>query len=262
MLPLKIFKTIYSARLGKDFSLPLWSQIFSHVGSLCFFFFHLLSFQLFINKFSFPGWPAVDLWVLLFTFEIFTYLAFFLFWKGFNHTIRDVNTGGFDLIITKPVSTILITIFRGGGLHNLTCAFLGILFLFIHVVTNNLSVSPLSVIGFLFSLGFSLFTFLNLSLCFIALTFHFGKVTGLAYASFQVQEVYKYPSQIYQNSNLLFAVAFIFLSLFTTFPASILLGKYISLLNAGIYIGFSIAIYLLSRIIWSWSLHHYSSASS
>jgi ABC-2 type transport system permease protein len=262
MLPLKILFSIYSARLGKDFSLPLWSQIFSHIGSLCFFTLHVLSFRLLISKFIFPGWSTSDLWVLLFTFEAFTYLAFFLFWKGFTHTIRDVNSGAFDLIITKPASSILITIFRGGGLHNLTCAILGLIFLFSHVAISNLTINVLSILAYFFTLGLSLFTFLNLSLCFISLTFRFGKATGLAGIGFQAQEIYKYPSQIYSSSNLHFVFILIFLSLFTTFPTSLLIGKPLSLTFIAIYFGLSLILFFLSRLMWRHSLRHYSSASS
>jgi ABC-type uncharacterized transport system permease subunit len=258
----KVFTTIYSARLGKDFSLPLASQIFSNLGSLCFFTLHIISFSLLINKFSFPGWSRPDMWVLLFTFEIFTYLAFFLFWKGFQYTIKDINTGAFDLILSKPFTSLFITIFRGGGLHNLLAVLLGSVSLAFVIVIYQIPVSISSIFGFLVSLGLSLFTFMNLSVSLISLNFKYGRITGTAYAGFQIQEVYKYPSTAYSGYQIPFLILLACFSLLTTFPAAALIQKKLDLLFILIYFSFSFIMFVVSRITWTKSLAHYSSAGS
>jgi ABC-type uncharacterized transport system permease subunit len=259
---LQIFSTIYSARLGKDFSLPIGQQTMQNLGSLCFFMLHLISFYFIIGKFSFPGWTRSDMWVLLFTFEIFTYLAFYLFWNGFVHTIRDINSGAFDLILAKPISSQFITFFRGGGSHNLLSVILASVFLVLIINKYNIPVSLLGMASYISSVALSLYTFLNLSICLISFNFKHGKISDIAYAGFQVQETYKYPATVYTGLKTQFWVVLACLSLLTTFPASVLLHKSLDQALTLIYFTFSLMMFLLSRLIWTRSLRHYSSASS
>jgi len=259
---LKVFITIYSARLGKDFSLPVSTQIFMLLGSLCYFFLHYVGFRLILQRFAFPGWTIGQSWVLMFTFEIFTYLAFYLFWNGLNRTVQDINTGRFDMIVSKPISSMFITFFRGGGFHNLFCATLGLFFLIITLISNNLSVSFVSCILFLGSLLTSLWVFFCFAVCFISLNFKYGRLSSTPTIAFQIQEVYKYPSTLYINLSLYYSLIPISLSLFTTFPAAVLIGKPLPIHYLLIYFSFLILITFLSRYLWHWGLSHYSSASS
>jgi len=259
---LKIFTVIYSARLGKDFSLPLFNQVFQNIGSLCFFFVHLMAFKLIVDKFSFPGWSKPEMWTMLFTFEIFTYTSFFLFWKGLNYTVRDINSGAFDLIISKPVSSQLITFFRGGGLHNLTASVLGLLFLMVFVFINHINISVFSVVLYFFILALSLWTAYCIAISFISLNFKYGRLDATVGAIFQVQEVYKYPSTIYSGLQVLFWFLVVSLSLFTTLPAVTLLLKPVDFSLVVVFITTFFTATIISQLLWRYSLRHYSSASS
>lgn len=256
---LKVIYLVYIARLGKDFSLPLINQLFSHIGSLCFFTLHFLSFTLVISKFTFPGWTVPQMWVMLFTFEIFTYLSFFLFWKGYNETVRDISTGSFDMIVSKPVSSLITTFFRGGGSHNLLAALLGAVFLLGSIIIFHLPVSLFSVFLYLITLLISLWTVYCITVIFISLNFKFGRLDATIGITFQIQEIYKYPSTIYPQSGL-FWLLIVTLSLLTTFPTALLLSKPISPL----YLWTFATLFLVSTFFcfksWSWGLRHYSSA--
>jgi ABC-type uncharacterized transport system permease subunit len=256
MKNLKIILRVYSARLGKDFSLPLVNQLFQLIGSLCFFYLHLYAFQLIINNFNFPGWSKPELMVLLFTFEIFTYLGFFLFWNGLNKTVRDINTGAFDLILSKPASSRLITFFRGGGQHNAICAGMGAIYLTAQIITDHLPVSFLSIIVFILSLLISFWIVYCLSVFFVSLNFRYGNIPATIGVMFQIQEIYKYPSTIFPN---LFLIIF---SLFTTLPAAMLLLKPLSSSLIIIYVITAVISTILAHISWSSGLRHYSSTGS
>jgi ABC-2 type transport system permease protein len=258
----KVFLSIYSARLSKDFSLPLSTQAFMLMGSICYFFLHYIGFKLLLQRFSFPGWTVGESWVLMFTFEIFTYLAFFLFWNGLNKTVQDINTGRFDMVVSKPMSSLFITFFRGGGFHNIFCATLGFILLFHTFISYQLPISFVSCILYLGSLIVSLWVFFCFAVCFISLNFKYGRLTATPVVAFQIQEVYKYPSTLYQLLPIAYSLIPISLSLFTTLPAAILIQKSLPQNYYFIYFVFLIIITLFSRWAWHRGLRSYSSASS
>jgi ABC-type uncharacterized transport system permease subunit len=259
---LKIIFIVYRARLGKDLSLPLFNQIMQNIGSLCFFFIHLLAFKLIIDKFSFPGWSIPEMWILLFTFEIFTYSCFFLFWNGLNKTVKDINSGAFDLIVSKPVSSKLVTFFRGGGSHNLIAVILGMVFLALTVFIYRINVSPLSVTLYIVTFILSLWTAYCIAVSFISLNFKFGRLDATAGAIFQFQEVYKYPSTIYLESKSFYWFAVVSLSLLTTLPAASLLLKPIKPLFLYVFVATAVAVTFISNLTWNWGLRRYSSSGS
>lgn len=252
---------IQSARIGKELSLR-FNLIFEIIGSLIFFFLHLISFYLILGKFSFPGWSGAQIWIMLFTFEIYTYLAFFVFWKGLTRTVEDIRRGTLDPILVKPANARFIAFLRSGGLHNLVACILGIIFLVIGVVRFDLSVNPAGIFLYLVFLATSLWIIHCLSVIIVSLNFRFGYLPSTPGAVFEVQEVYKYPSTIYLGRSLLAGMFVIPLSLLTTLPATVFLLKPVSLPLISVYLGFVVFVTILSHLAWNRGLRQYSSAGS
>lgn len=256
------FRIINTARISKDLSLPLFNQIIQLSGSTCYFILHLFSFQFLINKFSFPGWSRPELWILLFTFEIFTYSAFFLFWRGFIHTVRDINSGSFDLIFTKPLNTLLTSFIRGGGSHNLIDVLAGFVLLVITIVVNKLPINPIGSILYMLLLITSLWITYCIGVSFISLNLKYGRLDSTPGVVFQVQETYKFPSTIYSKFSLILWILLSALSLLTTLPVAALLSKPLDIKLLVLYIAMLIITTHIARLTWSSGLRHYSSASS
>jgi len=257
---LRFIFRIYTSRLGKDLSLPYIQILMSIVGSLCFFYFHLISFSFVVSKFSFTGWSVGEMYILFFTFEIFTYLAFYLYWKGFLETVRHINTGQFDIVLAKPASSWLITFFRGGGLHNILAAVLGSIYLIIVIHNYSLPVSILSICLYIFSMSLSLIFLLCFTSIFISLNFIFGnfQASGIG---FSFQDLYKYPAQIYPKSWFFILVVTPFSALVTV-PATLLISKPFDMSILGIYLGSIIITSIICNLLWRFGLRRYSSASS
>jgi len=258
---LRLFSHIQSAGISKEIHLRA-NFIVTLSGSLCFFYLHLISFRLIINRFHFPGWDTGQLWVLLFTFQIFTYLAFFLFWRGLNHTPRDIGTGGFDVILAKPASARFIAFFRNGSLHNLPSALLGAVYLSSTLIRFHLPVSFFGVVLYLTTLLLSLWIFHCLTVLFICLNFRHGFIPGTSSVVFEIQEIYKYPANIFTSSNLWLRLLILPLSLLTTLPASAILLKPLSPNLILTYVLLFLILTVWSHLAWTSSLRHYSSASS
>lgn len=258
---IKFILIVQSARMGRELINPVNSLI-ELVGSICYFFLHVFSFSIIISKFSFPGWTTGEMWVMLFTFELFTYAAFFLFWKGLVHTVRDINRGGFDYLLTKPISTRLLTFFRSGGLHNFTCMLLSFIGLLTAINIFHIHITLVSLILYLVSLLASLWIFHSVSIMLVSLNFYFGYLPATSSAPFQVQEIYKYPSSIFNQSDLWAWLTVIPLSLLTTIPSVLILLKDIS---PNLYLGyimFFLIFTLLSRTIWRRAITNYASSGS
>jgi len=257
----KIFFRIYSARLAKDFNLPLFNQIMQTLGAICFFILHLVAFRLIISKFSFTGWTDGQLLVLLLTFELFTYSAFFLFYRGLNYTVTEINNGSFDFFLSKPFPSRLLTIFRGGGSHNFILIILSQVLLYWVFINYHLNFYLPLLIPYYFTLLTSLFTAYNLSCIFLTPNFKYGKITASQSAIFYIQEIYKYPSTLFYGPNLLVFILPLVLSLLTSYPAMLLLNKPIPISLSIVYFGTLFVSWLLANYTWRTSLRHYSSAS-
>jgi len=259
---LKFLISIYSARLGRDLSLPPSQVILQLIGAICFFYLHVISFSLIVSRFSFPGWSISQMWILLYSFEIYTYMAFFLFWRGFNHTVRDINSGGLDQIICKPINNQLITFFRGGGVHNLISGILGLIYLISTLMKYQLPVSWWSVLIYGLTLLTSLWFLYSFTLLFISLNFCFGKLTATSSAALQLQEFFKYPGDIFSSASIILMLLVIPFTSLVSFPVSLLLHKPLSIPVLIIYISALIIITAVSQLAWRLGLRHYSSASS
>lgn len=257
----KYYWHIQSSGISKEIHLRL-NLGTSLLGSLCFFYLHLVSFQLIINRFKFSSWDPGQLWVLLFTFEIFTYLAFFLFWRGMNKTPEEINQGTFDIILAKPLSARLLAFFRNGSLHNLLSAFLGVGYLIFSLINYHLPTSLIGVALYVLTLTASLWIFHCLSVLFICLNFRHGYLPGTTGVPFEVQEIYKYPANIFSSSVLWLRLLVIPLAALTTIPTASLLLKPLDLDFILIYLLTFIILTIWSQVVWSSSLRRYSSASS
>lgn len=258
---LRFLFRVQSARMGHELINPV-NSLLELIGSVCYFFLHMVSFSLIISKFSFPGWSVGEMWVLLFTFQVFTYAAFYLFWKGLIHTVRDINRGVFDHLLTKPISSRLITFFRSGGLHNFVCFILGLISVFVSIYIFKLTINPLSVLIYFLTLIISLWIFHSFTVIFISLNFFFGYIPTTSSVMFGIQEIYKYPTSLYNHAGIWAWLTVIPFSFFTTIPTTQLLLRPLQPVFLAGYIVFFILSWLLSEFIWRFSVNHYSSSGS
>jgi len=258
---LRIFWIIQMARIGQEFGFRL-NLIFELLGSVCFFALHLISFKFLISKFIFPNWTIGEAWVLLFTFEIFTYLSFFIMWKGLTRTVVDIRTGSLDIILVKPIESRMLAFFRSGGLHNLITGLMSVVCLTWTIIVFNIPVSLASILFYIISIISGVWLIHSISVIVMSINFYLEYVEGSDSFVYQFQEALKYPAQMYAGLPLFFRVLIYSFAILTTFPAALLMSKDLSVSLFIGYLIFFIVLTILSQIIWNHSLRHYSSASS
>lgn len=258
---LKIFWILQTARLSQELGFRL-NFVFEFLGSYCFFILHLISFKFLLSKYSFPGWSTGEAWVLLFTFEIFTYLSFFILYKGLTRTVVDIKTGGLDIILAKPVQSRLIAFFRSGGLHNLATGMLGVVYLVLTLLEYEFQISIFSILMYIISILSSIWILHCMSVIVMSFNFYAEQISGGDSFVSMFQEGMKYPSQIYSNTPILLRIFVYAFAILTTFPTVLLLTKNVSYQLIMSYLIFLILVTITSQLIWNFSLRHYSSASS
>ncbi len=249
------------ARVSQELGFRL-NFIFEFLGSVCFFILHLVSFRFLINKFNFPGWSVGEAWVMLYTFEIFTYLSFFIMWKGLTRTIQDIRTGGLDIILAKPVQSRPIAFFRSGGLHNLITGIMGVGCLVWTLIAYKLNVSFMSVFLYIISILSGIWLLHCISVIVMSINFYLDHVDGSYSFVYQFQEALKYPVQTYSGLPFLLRIVIYCFAVLTTLPSVILISKEVSISMILAYLLFFVVLTVLSQLIWDYSLRHYSSASS
>lgn len=232
-----------------------------NIGSLCYFVAHLIAFWLFINKVELPGWTKSEAWVLLMSFELFTYSAFFLFYKGFRNTITDIHRGGLDSLLVKPISSRLIAQFRGGGSHNFICIVISLILLIGTIIRFNLNTSPLSWIIYISGILGSLSILANLTWLLICLNFSQTPFLKASEVLFEIQDLYKYPPSVLSPTFIFINLLIVPFMLVNSIPVALLLQKPVSLnylISFVLFVSFS---YLASKYVWKLSISKYSSAN-
>lgn len=251
------FRLIY-ARLGYDFSKG-YNLIPATLGSICYFFMHVIGFSLLISKFTFPTWSKPELWVLFFVFEFYLYLCFHFFIRGLMYTKQEIAQGKFDYHLIKPANIKFLSLIREGSFNNLVAVILGGMFLFVSAVGFHPPL--LAVVLFFIFFCVSLLNFHFLSASVISLNFKYGPIDKSQSTLFYFHEVWKYPAESFLSHPISKVLVFP-LALATTIPAQFLLSRPVPVPYLYMYAAFTVVCFLLYQLSWHFALRLYSSASS
>lgn len=257
---LRYYLYLQKGRLEKGLALR-FVLVMELAGSLCFFFLHLITAYLISRNFHFPGWSLADYWLLIATFELLTYLAFFLFWRGINWTFNDIAKGTFDYVLLTPANSRFKAFFRGGSFNNLIAIILSVLFLVYVVFKFNLALSLVSATLYILLLACGLWFIHCVDVICLSLNFKFGKVEATKGPIFNFQQAMKFPATSFLSAPILIAVIVFPISLLTTIPVVVYLSKSQDFYLLGIYFGLVLFVTLFSQICWKWGIRNYTSAS-
>lgn len=251
---------VQKARLEKGMGLRL-NLILELAGSLCFFFLHVITSYFIVINFHFPGWNIADYWLLISTFLIVTYLAFFLFWRGINWTFQDISDGKFDFILSSPFNTRFKAFLRGGSFNNLVAIILSIAFLIYIILKFQINISPFSIGLYAILILTSLWFMHCVDVIFMSLNFKFGKIDATKGPIFNFQQAMKFPAASFFSSPILIMIIILPISLLTTVPTIVYLSKIQDFYLIGYYLGMVLFVSLLSEFAWRWGIKNYTSAS-
>ena len=179
-----------------------------------------------------------------------------------------IRTGDLDFVLLKPIDPqFLVSLEKMELAMTSQIAFaVGLLVYSLRSANHPISISEVSMYLVLIVAAVTFFYSLMIGLA--ALSVFFGRNQGLLDFWFYVTIFARYPSSIYSGSPTAEVFRFLFsyvlpILLVITVPARVLLGKalepnWLSLLT----IVSAAMTFVVSRMIFQWSLRHYRSASS
>lgn len=206
------------------------------------------------------GWSREELLMLAAMYNI-VYSFFYLFFsRGFNNFSTTINFGRLDGILLKPISSqFLITNFYITYTHLIRLV-VGFGFLAYMISIMQLAITPLMVGGFLFVIVFSVMIIYSSWMIIMTLTIWFPKLSNLTDLLYQVNQVSKFPQEIYKGASIYL--------LFTLFPLTLIIVtpvKYLLQTTTTVDIillaGFAMGLLFLSSLFWKFALRYYTSAS-
>lgn len=179
-----------------------------------------------------------------------------------------IRTGDLDFALLKPIDTQFLVSLEKLELAMVSQVLFAIGLLVYSVIETGRSVAPLTVVLYILLIAAAVTFFYSLMIALAATSIFFGRNQGLLDFWFYVTIFARYPSSIYSGSPTGEVLRFVFsyvlpILLVVTVPARVLLGKSLepgwlsglTLLAGGVS-------FILSRMVFHWSLRHYRSASS
>ena len=216
---------------------------------------------LYANVETIGGWTFHQTLVLVGSVGIVREIAYLTFRQGFLELGDYVRTGRFDAMLTAPMAAKAHLAFRhvslteslGEGLMGLALVGYG----FAHLEHAAWSSIPF----YLLMLFNSLLIYYAFCLMINSAVFWLVKSQELNTVVYYFIDTARYPREIYRGLGKAFFTFIVPSSLIATVPASILTGRTDARLIA-LSLGVAAGLLSLGLAIWSWSLQHYSSASS
>lgn len=207
------------------------------------------------------GWTFHQTLILVGSVGLVREIAYLTFRQGFLELGDYVRSGTFDVMLTSPMAANAHLAFRhislteslGEGLMGLALVGYG----FFHLE----HASWLNIPFYLFMVINSLLIYYAFSLMVNSAVFWLVKSQELNTIVYYFMDTARYPRDIYHGLGKAFFTFVIPSSLIATTPASILVGRWDFDLIA-LSLGVTVVFLSISLLIWNWSLHHYSSASS
>ncbi len=206
------------------------------------------------------GWSRDELLILAGFYNLIFSFFYMLFSRGFNAFATTIHFGRLDGILTKPLDsqflmtnlyityTHIIRTFVGGG------------FLLYMIIKMNLVITPVIILGTILLIIFSVMIIYSVWMIIMTLAIWFPKLSNLTDLLYQVNQITKFPQEIYRGASIYLFFTLLPLTLVIVTPAKYLLQKaFVG--DFLILAGFAIGLLLFSRFFWKFALRFYTSAS-
>lgn len=228
----------------------MWSFLFIYLGEL-----------IFGQVKSIAGWTRPETLLVLATETMFVgFLWLFIFpnLKLFSELIRK---GKLDFYLIKPMSSRFLVSTQDWALDQLIRIPIVILFIIVLIEKNNLPVSFVSVIGYIFLFFCGAIIFYNIFFAVTITNFWLIHVNNLSDFFHNVLDFGRFPTRIYNGLLYFVAIYIVPVAFVATFPVQALLGNlHISMYFVAVIL--TIITSILSQWFWNFALKRYSSASS
>lgn len=235
------------------------TQIFS---SLLYSLNHIIVVLLLTVKVpSVYGWTRGELLLLAATYNVFISIYHTFVSRNLDHIADEIYYGKLDYVLLKPIdSQLATTIWRINYVSLIRLVF-GLSLSFYLMQTMHIALTIRMAIAYISVIAMGVFILYSFWLPFISLIIFNPRLSNIVMLLFQLTNVARYPKEMYARLPLYIFIPLLPLALILTTPTKILLQKFsfglgLELLTVCVTLG------LLARLVWKFSLRHYTSASS
>jgi ABC-2 type transport system permease protein len=175
--------------------------------------------------------------------------------------VDHIRKGTFDFILLKPVdSQLMVSTAKvaPAKLVDLSC---GIAIAAWSIARLDPSPGPFEILAGAAMLASGALGIYALWMLIVCSAFWFVKIDNLTFLFSSIFDAARWPISVFRGWIRLVLTFVLPVAVMTSFPAMAVMQK-LELKSAAVSWGMTLALLVISRAVWRWSLRHYSSASS
>ena len=222
----------------------------------------LLSLNIiFNNTDTLGGWGLGELIALLGVFRLVNTMMIALIWPNtekFNQSIRD---GSMDYTILQPVNSMFLITFSRITVWRVWDLVLAVVLILLGVNMAEEVTSAAQILTFILLSLSGMIVIYSLWIVLIALTFWFVKFDNNVTILQALMDSGRYPATVYPAWLRIIVTFIIPIALATTIPLQALRGE-LNVTQVFVFLGVSVASFVIASRVWKAGLKQYSGASS
>lgn len=207
-------------------------------------------------------WTKWEVVLLMGTSHLIQQFFSAIFLSNLVQVSEYIRTGKLDFMLLLPVNTRFLVSFRQvdlGGFVNAGSALAVVIY-----AANQLDLSPTftQLLGYGLLLGASVLVHCSLMTALTCTSFWTVRAQGIVWGYYNLFNIARLPDSVFRG---MFRVVFTYalpMLLVANVPTKLLIEKLSSPLEMLLLFGIGATCFLLSELLWRYSLRHYTSASS
>lgn len=173
-----------------------------------------------------------------------------------------IRKGTLDFMLMLPVNTRFLISFRQVDLGGFVNAGVACAVMIYAGLQLNLSPSVAQVLGFLLLVLAGLLIHYSLLLMLASSSFWTVRAQGIVWGYYNLFNIARLPDAAFRGTFKAFFTFVLPMLLVANVPAKLVTEKLESPVEMLLLVGMSVVLFVISEVVWRWSVRHYTSASS
>lgn len=216
-------------------------------------------FFLTVNTKTVYGWEPLELLAVTGGYSVIVGIFHLFFSRNFERFSRLIHNGELDTLLLKPLDSQFLISCWLVTYTSLIRVILGSIFTCFILQQLHISLSWIQVIGLFVLILCSIMLLYAIWFGIVTITIWLTNV-NLVDFMYSLSNVGRYPPEMFRQTGNIFLFIFVPLTLVITVPIKVILQK-ASLVDIALLLGFSVGLFVLSRLFWLFALRYYTSAS-
>lgn len=173
-----------------------------------------------------------------------------------------IRKGTLDFMLMLPVNTRFLISFRQVDLGGFVNAGVACAVMIYAGLQLNLSPSVAQVLGFLLLVLAGLLIHYSLLLMLASSSFWTVRAQGIVWGYYNLFNIARLPDAVFRGTFKAFFTFVLPMLLVANVPTKLVTEKLESPVEMLLLVGMSVVLFVISEVVWRWSVRHYTSASS